>query len=155
MFSEILMRLALERLDQDDEEIGFKIGGITVTNLSYADDIVLIATSRAGLQRLVSALNDSSKEMGLKINAKKTETVYLNTAETERVELESQPLANSDRFDYLGSTFDTSAQCSNEFDKRLTLGNKRLGELTPLWRQRDISKRLKIRLVQTLVWSRS
>jgi len=45
IMAEALMRLALE-----DYTGGFRIGRIHVTNLRYADDIVLIASSEAELQ---------------------------------------------------------------------------------------------------------
>jgi len=36
---------------------GLQIGGRMITNLRYADDIILLATSEAELQELVSAAN--------------------------------------------------------------------------------------------------
>ena len=48
------MRLALENLKG-----GIKIGGLNLTNLKYADDVVLIETSRKRLQRLINSLQSA------------------------------------------------------------------------------------------------
>ena len=41
---------------------GLKIGGITINNLRYADDIVLIAETAEELQELVDRLELNKKE---------------------------------------------------------------------------------------------
>jgi len=48
IMAEVLMRLALEGFEDS-----FRIGGRRVTNLRYADDIVLLASSRTELDELV------------------------------------------------------------------------------------------------------
>jgi len=53
----------------------FRIGGRTVTNLRYADDIVLTATAQSDLQELVDRLNRASQKYGLEINIDKTKTM--------------------------------------------------------------------------------
>jgi len=45
-----------------------QIGGRMITNLRYADDIVLLATSEAELQELVDRLDRVSRKYSLLIN---------------------------------------------------------------------------------------
>jgi len=47
---------------------GFKIGGRTVTNLRYADDIVLIASSVEELRDLVSRVHNAATGFKMRIN---------------------------------------------------------------------------------------
>jgi len=47
---------------------GLQIGGCHISNLRYADDIVLIATSRQELQELVDCLHRASGKCGLIYN---------------------------------------------------------------------------------------
>ena len=70
---ELLMRLALNGYDG-----GFRIGGRLVTNLRYADDIVLIASTREELQELVNRVHNAAVTVGMRLNVKKTETIGVN-----------------------------------------------------------------------------
>ena len=64
--SELLMRLAL-----DDFEGGFRIGGRLVTNLRYADDIVLVASTRDELQQLVNRVHGAAISVGMRLKCEK------------------------------------------------------------------------------------
>ena len=50
---------------------GLQIGGRMITNLRYADDIILLATAEAELQELVDHLNRVSRKYSLLINVDK------------------------------------------------------------------------------------
>ena len=76
------MRIALDGYTE-----GGKIGGIRLTNLRYADDIILIAGSRSKLQNLVGRAQSASTEMDLRINVKKTAAMSLNTSEEPEIEI--------------------------------------------------------------------
>jgi len=47
---------------------GLQIGGLIVTNLHYADDIILLVTLEAELQELVDRLDRVSRKYSLLIN---------------------------------------------------------------------------------------
>ena len=55
IYSERIMRKALEGFEGT-----IKVGGKTITNLRYADDVVLIAGSIDELQSLVNKVNEAS-----------------------------------------------------------------------------------------------
>ena len=46
-----------------------------MTNLRYADDIVLIASTREELQALVNRVHSVEVSAGMRLNVKKTETM--------------------------------------------------------------------------------
>ena len=54
---------------------GQLIGGRKITNLRYADDIILLATSEAELQELVDRLDRVSRNYSLLINVDKTKVM--------------------------------------------------------------------------------
>jgi len=58
--AELLMRVAL-----DGYSGGFRIGRRLINNLRYADDIVLIASSKEELQELVSRVYGAAKDAGI------------------------------------------------------------------------------------------
>jgi len=59
------MRKALDGFDG-----GFEIGGRCITNIWYANDIVLIASTEKELQDLVNRLHQAATKLGMKINEK-------------------------------------------------------------------------------------
>jgi len=65
LYSEIILRYI-------ENEEGIKVGGVNITNIRYADDTVLIATSEQDLQRMLKVVATKSKEKGLSLNASKT-----------------------------------------------------------------------------------
>jgi len=57
---------------------GLRIGGRMITNLRYADDIILLATSEAELQELMDCLDCVSRKYSLLINVDKTKVMASN-----------------------------------------------------------------------------
>ena len=58
-----------------NQEVGCKIGLVRWNVLAYADDIVLMAPSLNGLQKLIDTLGESIKKIRLNINAKKSKYI--------------------------------------------------------------------------------
>ena len=83
---------------------GLRIGGRTVTNLRYADDIVLIATSQSDLQELVDRLNRASQKYVLEININKTGD-HGNTKYHQQYYNKWNTSGKVQTFTYLGSLF--------------------------------------------------
>jgi len=54
---------------------GLQIGGRMITNLRYADDIILLATSEAELQESVDHLDRVCRRYSLLINVDKTKVM--------------------------------------------------------------------------------
>lgn len=89
--------------------------GSVVPPLMYADDMTLLATSAAGLQRQLRLLEQYSAERGLTVNLSKTEVLVLAGAATEegalrmveraRLTFGDQRLQGSTQFKYLGVVF--------------------------------------------------
>jgi len=52
----------------EQKGIGVKIGGVLITMLRFADDIVVLATSEEDLQAALNVMNLTFKEYSLKVN---------------------------------------------------------------------------------------
>ena len=70
ILAELLMRVAL-----DGYKGRFQIGGRLVSNLRFADDVLLVASSKAELKELITQLYGAASDMGMRINVKKTEVM--------------------------------------------------------------------------------
>ena len=73
-----------------------------ITNLRYADDIILLATSEAELQELVDRLDRVSRRYSLLINIDKNK-VMASDGIACRILIQNEQLAQVNMFPYLGS----------------------------------------------------
>ena len=56
----------------DEAQAGIKIAGRNINNLTYADDITLMAESKEELNNLLMRMKEESEKAGLKFSIKKT-----------------------------------------------------------------------------------
>ena len=56
----------------DESQAGIKTAKRNINNLTYADDITLIAESEEELKRLLTRVKEESEKAGLKLNIQKT-----------------------------------------------------------------------------------
>ncbi|KAL0103821.1 hypothetical protein PUN28_017858 [Cardiocondyla obscurior] len=76
--SPLLFNLVVDRaLGVLSEDVGYTMGGKRINALGYADDIVLLASTRNGLQENLTRLHAAFSTNGLTINAKKTGVLSL------------------------------------------------------------------------------
>lgn len=76
--SPLLFNLVVDRaLGILSEDVGYRMGGRLVSALGYADDIVLMSSTKAGLQKNLTRLYEAFQKCGLSINARKTGVLSL------------------------------------------------------------------------------
>ena len=83
LLSPILFNIFLERIMTDafeDLEGTVSIGGRTITNLRFADDIDRLAREEKELAKLVECLDKASTAYGMEISAEKTKLITNNTS---------------------------------------------------------------------------
>ena len=99
----------------DEFQGGLQIGGRMITNLRYADDIILLAISEAELQELVD------RKYSLLINVDKTK-VMASDGIACRILIQNELLEQVDTFPCLGSLITEDGECTTEFHTRLNRG---------------------------------
>ena len=149
LYSEMIMREALDGWNH-----GVRINGEYLSDLRYADDVVLMATNEDQLQDLVNRVGETSARFGLKLNEKKTEImVFARTPTPVSIKYQDQPLKQVNEFTYLGALFNSDCSLIGEVKRRIVLAKKAAGKLNDIWQGRDISLTIKKRLMEMLVWS--
>ena len=58
-----------------------------------------------------------------------------------------------EHFKYLGSLKSADGNCSKDTRSRIGMAKKRMLDLVPIWKDRGITKDLKMKLVRSLVWT--
>ena len=95
-----------------------------ITNLRYADDIILLATSEAELQELVDRLDRVSRKCSLLVNVDKNK-VMASDGIAYHILIQNELLEQVDTFPYLGSLITEDGECTTEFRTRLNRGHCR------------------------------
>ena len=88
ILSPVLFALAIDwvmRTALTDLNVGLQwTDGSRLSDLDYADDIVLLETSRDRMQQLTETVETEGKKIGLQINVKKCKTLVLDSWEDSR-----------------------------------------------------------------------
>jgi len=82
-----------------------------ITNLRYADDIILLATSEAELQKLVDRLDRVCRKYSLLINVDKTK-VMASDGIACRILIQNELLEQVDTLPYLGFLITEDGECT-------------------------------------------
>jgi hypothetical protein len=86
---------------------GAPIDGVADPGFLYADDVVLVATSPAGLQKLIDSMQEFCTTLQLTISKEKTKVLAFNQPDRTHVwTLDGHSLARDKQFKYLGIVFD-------------------------------------------------
>ena len=156
LFSPTLFNIFLERIMTDaleNHEGTVSIGGRTITNLRFADDINGLAGDEEELANLIECLDKAFTAYGMEISAEKTKLMTNNTngINTE-IKVNGQKLETVTSFKYLGSLI-TDEGSKPEILSRIAQATAALTKLKPVWIDKSISLSSKIRLMRSLVTS--
>jgi hypothetical protein len=97
-----LLEIILRELNLNRKRVWVNINGKRLSNLRFADDIVIFAKSTTELQEMVTELNTRSKEMGLLMNPTKTK-IMTNSMETPII-IDGTPIQYCKEYNYLFQT---------------------------------------------------
>uniref|UniRef100_A0A671PN44 ribonuclease H n=1 Tax=Sinocyclocheilus anshuiensis TaxID=1608454 RepID=A0A671PN44_9TELE len=156
LLSPTLFNIFLERIMADaleDHEGTVSIGGRTITNLHFADDIVGLAGKEEELANLVERLDKISISYGMQINAEKTKLMTNNIIGfTTDIRIGGEKLDSVNSFKYLGAIV-TDEGSKPEILARIAQTIAELTKLKTIWSDRNIALNSKIRLMHSLVMS--
>ena len=127
---------------------------MTINNLRFADDIVLLADSVEDLQTLVTNIHTVSRKFGLTINKGKTE-VQMITKESKpmSVYIDEVQLKQVETFTYLGGVISENSTCTDDIKRRICLAMGGMQKLTSIWKSKEITTETKIELYRVLILS--
>ena len=134
----------------DEAQIGIKIEGRNIKNLSYADDTTLMAESEEEIKSLLMKVKEESEKFGLKLNIKKTKIMTLGPITSWQIDGETMETVTD--FIFLGSKIIADGDCRHEIRRCLLLGRKALTNLDSILKSRDITLPTKVNLVKAMVF---
>ena len=146
ILAEMVMRETL-----DGFQGGLQIGWWMLTNLPYADDIILSATLEAELKELVDHLHWVSHKYSLHVNVDKAK-VMASDGIACLILIQNEQLKQLDTFLYPGYLNTEDGEYITAFCTRLNRGQAIGESLQKIWKSHSIPISTKIRLLKALVW---
>jgi len=148
VYAEIMMIEAMENIDE-----GIVVGGQLISDVRFADDQGMVASTEEGLQKLMNKLNDTAKEYNMRINVQKTKTMVVTRDGGGEVNivLDGQRVGQVNNFKYLGSFMSDGGRSLVDVKARIALAKEAFNKRKELLTKR-LNKPLKKRMIRTLVW---
>ena len=134
----------------EEAQAGIKIAGRNSSNLSYADDTTLMAESEEELKSLLMKVKEESEKVGLKLNIQKTKIMASGSITSWQMDGEAMETVTD--FIFLGSKITADGDCSHEIKKCLLLRRKVMTNLDSIFKSREITLPIKVRLVKAMVF---
>ena len=128
---------------------GININGRKLSNLRFADDIVLFASSARELQGMIDDLNTQSKSVGLTMNSTKTK-VMTNTQEIT-IQVDGTDLQYISEYVYLGQLVAFKQNMDKEIKRRIASAWKAFWGLKFILLDKAINRRLKFETLETCI----
>ena len=140
----------MRNAELEETQAGIKIAGRNINNLRNADDTTLMAESEEELKSLLMKVEEESGKVGLKLNIQKTE--IMASGPITSWEIDGETVDTVSDFILLGSKITADGDFSHEIKRRLLLGRKAMINLESIFKSRDITVPIKVRLVKALVF---
>ena len=132
----------------EETQAAIKIAGRNINNLRYADDITLMAESEEELKSLLMKVKVESEKVGLKLNIQKMK--IMASSPITSWEIDGETVETVSDFIFLGYKITEDGDCSHEIKRHSLLGRKVMTNLDSIFKSRDITLPIKVRL-QALV----
>ena len=137
----------------EDHKSTVSIGGRTISNLRFADDLDGLAGSELELANLVECLDETSTAYGMQISVEKTKLMTNNTNDiSSNIRVNGERLETVQSFKYLGAIV-TDEGSMPEIRSRIAQTIAALKMLKIIWDDKNIDLSSKIRLLRSLVMS--
>ncbi|KAK6750239.1 hypothetical protein RB195_002311 [Necator americanus] len=101
------------------EERGIRVDGRFLSNLRFADDIVLFSSSTNEAETMLNELNEAGKRIGLRINRKKTQFMKNAYCEDGGVQFEGSQIVETSSYVYLGRSMNMENDLKEELNRRM------------------------------------
>ena len=128
--------------------------GGTVSDLEYADDVVLLSEDPGSLQDLLCSLDKSAAMFGMRFAPPKCKMMLQDwVGVTPNLSIKGQFIERVDKFTYLGSCITPDGSIAEELSSRIQKARLAFSNLHHLWRRNDIKLSTKGRVYSAAVRS--
>ena len=133
----------------DEAQAGIQFAGRNISNLTYTNDITLMAESKKELKGLLMKVKEENEKVGLKLNIQKTKIVA--SSPITLWQTDGERMGTMTDIILGGSKITADGNCSHETKRHLLLGRKAMTNLDSILKSRDSTLPTKVHLVQAMV----
>ena len=130
------------------------LGGESILCLMYADDIVLLSTSRVGLQKSLNNLYNYCNDWKLKVNMSKTKAIIFNKSGrlmSQKLDFGQTTVECVKSYKYLGIDFDNRGSFTSAVENLRIKAMKACFKLKTIIGSNNLSPKVALGLFNTLV----
>jgi hypothetical protein len=149
IYSEEVFKTALEESTE-----GIKINGEIINNIRYADDTVILASSMEELSCLMSKIQKTSAQYGLRLNITKTKWMLVSKTQQppQQLILDNERIEHVDSYIYLGTTVNSNWDQAKEIRIRVEKARASFTSMKQIFTSKSLTLPLKIRLLKCYVF---
>ena len=154
LFNVYLERIMLDTLEGFDG--GIRCGRMKFSNLTFADDIDLLAEGEEELQEVTDRLNIISKKYGMEINREKSKVMVTGSCNGRKdinINIDGKPVEQVTMFKYLRATITEDATSRKEVEIRICQATGALARLSSICKANTISIDKKLKLLRAIATS--
>lgn len=122
-----------------------------LTDLEFADDIVLLAQNGKVLQEMTTSLEHEAAKVGLRISTDKTNVMAVGRMTPVRITVSNQLIEEVKQFTYLGSIVAADGGTNVDVNRRIGRAFAVFQQLQPIWARRTIHTNSKLRLFNSII----
>ena len=124
---------------------------LKLDDLDFADDILLLSSTRQQMQNKNNKLNTESRRVQLKMNAEKMKILRINPTNQESITFQDQTIEEVQKFTYLGTMGCKEGGGMEDLKNRQSKARSAFVKLKKIWRSSSLSRRTKLKRFRTLV----
>lgn len=151
--SSILFNIALEEVFRklDWEGRGLNINGSWLSNLRFADDVVVLANNKEELTKMLKELYEESKKAGLEMNLIKTKYITNTEDGNEDIRIDNdRSIKAAEDVIYLGQTISATNRREKEITRRIKIGWNKYWALKRIFKT-NLSLKIKSKVFNTCI----
>ncbi|KAK6742050.1 hypothetical protein RB195_009738 [Necator americanus] len=133
-------------VDQCPADIVLAPLGCPLTDLEYADDVVIFAESSTKLQHVVNLVSKLTAAYGLRLRPDKCKQMWISSRPRTGIRVDGQPIELVDEFCYLGCMLKNNGSYERDVQQRCAKATSAFNSLTKFLWSTPITNEVKLRV---------
>ncbi|KAK6760338.1 hypothetical protein RB195_021711 [Necator americanus] len=138
-------------VDQCPVDIGLAPSGCPLTDLEYADDVVIFAESSTKRQHVVNLVSKLAAAYGLRLRPDKCKQMWISSRPRTGIRVDGQPIELVDEFYYLGCMLKNNGSYERDVQQRCAKAKSAFNSLTKCLWSTPITNEVKLRVYPSAI----
>ncbi|KAK6750317.1 hypothetical protein RB195_002346 [Necator americanus] len=138
-------------VDQCPADIVLEPSGCSLTDLEYADEVVIFAESSTKLQHVVNLVSKLVAAYGLRLRPDKCNQMWISSRPRTGIRVDGQPIELVDEFCYLGSTLKNNGSYERDVQQRCAKATSAFNSLTKCLWSTPITNEFKLSAIRPIM----